>query len=213
LKETKQNRALQLYVSVNHFKLATYYIILTYRKHVGYLNIFWIINILPRTSLKMLSVGSRPAGLSGSTPVSHQLPEGTFKPFPTGKLNICRIFFFTSYTVAGSDTVEDAKDNNSHTAHNRNKLQIHTSIQWSTQKYRYQNISNHTQNNKIHAAYSRKVKAQIYTGDYDKGYQQMSLSFVLFLYLHVSSLHVSGFYQPIIRAIPSCCLFVTTWFL
>jgi len=41
----------------------------------------------------------------------------------------------------------------------------------------------------------------------------MPLSFVIFLYLHVSSLHVSGFYQPIIRGIPSCCLFVTTWFM
>jgi len=48
---------------------------------------------------------------------------------------------------------------------------------------------------------------------YDKGYQQMPLSFVIFLYLHVSSLHVSGLYQPIIRGIPSCCLFVTTWFM
>jgi len=48
---------------------------------------------------------------------------------------------------------------------------------------------------------------------YDKGYQQMRLSFVIFLYLHVSSLHVSGFYQPIIRGILSCCLFVTTWFM
>ena len=48
---------------------------------------------------------------------------------------------------------------------------------------------------------------------YDKGYQQMPLSFVIFLYLHVSSLHVSGFYQPIIRGIPSCCLFVATWFI
>ena len=48
---------------------------------------------------------------------------------------------------------------------------------------------------------------------YDKGYQQMPLSFVIFLYLHVSSLHVSGFYQPIIRGILSCCLFVATWFM
>jgi len=48
---------------------------------------------------------------------------------------------------------------------------------------------------------------------YDKGYQQMPLSFVIFLYLHVSSLHVSGFYQPIIRGIPSCCLCATTWFM
>ena len=48
---------------------------------------------------------------------------------------------------------------------------------------------------------------------YDKGCQQMPLSFVIFLYLHVSSLHVSGFYQPIIRGILSCCLFVTTWFM
>ena len=48
---------------------------------------------------------------------------------------------------------------------------------------------------------------------YDKGYQQMPLSFVIFLYLYVSSLHVSGLYQPIIRGIPSCCLFVTTWFM
>ena len=48
---------------------------------------------------------------------------------------------------------------------------------------------------------------------YDKGYQQMPLSFVMFLYLYVSSLHVSGLYQPIIRGIPSCCLFVTTWFM
>ena len=47
----------------------------------------------------------------------------------------------------------------------------------------------------------------------DKGYQQMPLSFVIFLYLHVSSLHVSGLYQPIIRGIPSCCLFVTPWFM
>ena len=47
---------------------------------------------------------------------------------------------------------------------------------------------------------------------YDKGYQQMPLSFVIFLYLHVFSLRVSGFDQPIIRGIPSCCLFVTTWF-
>jgi hypothetical protein len=31
----------------------------------------------------------------------------------------------------------------------------------------------------------------------------MPLSFVIFLYLHVSSLHVSGFYQPIIRGIPT----------
>ena len=38
---------------------------------------------------------------------------------------------------------------------------------------------------------------------YDKGYQQMPLSFVIFLYLHVSSLHVSGFYQPIIRGTPA----------
>ena len=48
---------------------------------------------------------------------------------------------------------------------------------------------------------------------YDKGYQQMPLSFVIFLYLYVSTLHVSGLYQPIIRGIPSCCLFVTTWFM
>ena len=48
---------------------------------------------------------------------------------------------------------------------------------------------------------------------YDKGYQQMALSFVIFLYLHVSSLHVSGFYQPIIRGILSCCLCAITWFL
>jgi len=48
---------------------------------------------------------------------------------------------------------------------------------------------------------------------YDKGYQQMPLSFVIFLHLYVSSLHVSGLYQPIIRGIPSCCLFVATWFM
>jgi len=47
---------------------------------------------------------------------------------------------------------------------------------------------------------------------YDKGYQKMPLSFVIFLYLYVPSLHVSGLYQPIIRGIPSCCLFVTAWF-
>ena len=51
-----------------------------------------------------------------------------------------------------------------------------------------------------------------YLYNYDKGYQQMPHSFVIFLYLHVSSLHVSGLYQPIIRGILSCCLFVTTWF-
>jgi hypothetical protein len=48
---------------------------------------------------------------------------------------------------------------------------------------------------------------------YDKGYQQMALSFVIFLYSHISSLHVSGLYQLIIRGILSCCLFVTTWFM
>ena len=48
---------------------------------------------------------------------------------------------------------------------------------------------------------------------YDKGYQQMPLSFVMFLYLYVSTLHVSGLYQPIIRGIPSRCLFVATWFM
>jgi len=48
---------------------------------------------------------------------------------------------------------------------------------------------------------------------YDKGYQQMPLSFVIFLYSHVSSLHVSGFYQPIIGGILSCCLCATTWFM
>jgi len=46
-----------------------------------------------------------------------------------------------------------------------------------------------------------------------KGYQQMPLSFVIFLYLYVSTLHVSGLYQPIIKGIPSCCLFVATWFM
>ena len=48
---------------------------------------------------------------------------------------------------------------------------------------------------------------------YDKGYEQMPLSFVTFLYLYVCTLHVSGLYQPIIRGIPSCCLFVATWFM
>ena len=39
--------------------------------------------------------------------------------------------------------------------------------------------------------------------------------FVIFLYLlsSVLSLHVSGFYQPIIRGIFSCCVYAATWFM
>jgi len=61
--------------------------------------------------------------------------------------------------------------------------------------------------------YLRDINQRHVHYDYDRGYQQMPLSFVIFLYLHASSLHVSGLYQPIIRGILSCCLFVTTWFM
>ena len=64
------------------------------------------------------------------------------------------------------------------------------------------------------AVYEINVQKYCRSGqDYDKGYQQMPLSFVIFLYLYVSTLHVSGLYQPIIRGSPSRCLFVTTWFM
>ena len=39
---------------------------------------------------------------------------------------------------------------------------------------------------------------------YIKDHQQMSL-FCNISLLYVSTLHVSGLYQPIIRGIPSCC--------
>ena len=43
----------------------------------------------------------------------------------------------------------------------------------------------------------------------------MQLFFVIFLYLlsSVLSLHVSGFYQPIIRGIFSRCVYAATWFM
>ena len=49
---------------------------------------------------------------------------------------------------------------------------------------------------------------------YNKNYQQMRL-FVLCLYFLflVFSLHVSGFYEPIIRGISSCCFYATIWFM
>ena len=40
---------------------------------------------------------------------------------------------------------------------------------------------------------------------YIKDHQQMSLFFCNISLLYVSTLHVSGLYQPIIRGIPSCC--------
>ena len=40
----------------------------------------------------------------------------------------------------------------------------------------------------------------------------MQLS-VLCLYLLVFSLHVSGFHEPIIRGISSCCFYATIWFM
>jgi len=49
---------------------------------------------------------------------------------------------------------------------------------------------------------------------YNKNYQQLRL-FVLCLYLLflVFSLHVSGFHEPIIRSISSCCFYATIWFM
>ena len=49
---------------------------------------------------------------------------------------------------------------------------------------------------------------------YNKNYQQMRL-FVLCLYFLflVFSLHVSGFHEPIIKGISSCCFYATIWFM
>jgi len=48
---------------------------------------------------------------------------------------------------------------------------------------------------------------------YNKSYQLMRLLWFFFIYFSLLSLHVSGFYQPIIRGIFSCCLCATTWFM
>ena len=67
-------------------------------------------------------------------------------------------------------TGEDANDNNSHAVHNRNKLQIHTLIQWSTKNISIKtSVTTHRTTN--HAEYSRNVnhiKIQIYTGEYSR---------------------------------------------
>jgi len=49
---------------------------------------------------------------------------------------------------------------------------------------------------------------------YNENYQQMRL-FVLCLYFLflVFSLHVSGFHEPIVRGITSCCFYATIWFM
>jgi len=75
------------------------------------------------------------------------------------------------------------------------------------------NVSTIIVHSGIPKAYN-KLYSQYKSTHYNKNYQQMRL-FVLCLYFLflVFSLHVSGFHEPIIRGISSCCFYATIWFL
>ena len=68
---------------------------------------------------------------------------------------------------------------------------------------------------KIEIHYKVQVKSFQTEGMcYNKNYQQMRLfvTCLYFLFL-VFSPHVSGFHEPIIRGITSCCFYATIWFM